>query len=180
MESLRAFSGCCSWSLYLISLIFCAVCLVSFLSLLIIDILDQCVALLCAEKPCVSKLYLVSCLKKVYIDSILFCAESIFFFLVICLKSELPISGTRVYFFFELDEIGVTYLEVHVFILPCLWLVVVVTYLWFSTWIYIAPVEIGVAHLWYTCSYFFVVFALVEVGVAHLWYTCSIFMKSFN
>lgn len=49
-----------------------------------------------------SKLYLISCLKKVYIDSFVFCAESVFFFLVICLKSGLPISGTRVYFFLSL------------------------------------------------------------------------------
>ena len=39
---------------------------------------------------------------------------------------------TRI-FFFELVEIGVTYFEVHVFVLPCLWLIVAVTYLWFST-----------------------------------------------
>jgi len=36
------------------------------------------------------------------------------FFLVISSKSELHISGTRAYFFFELVEIGVTYFEVHV------------------------------------------------------------------
>lgn len=44
-----------------------------------------------------------------------FGAESMFFFLVSCLKSDLPLSGRRAYYFFDV-EIGVTYFEVHVFV----------------------------------------------------------------